>query len=135
MVGATKRRTDILIFLNGLPLVVLELKGPEAKSANILSAYHQIQTYKSDIPVLFRTNLMSVLSDGFAARYGTLSADFDRHMAWRTVDGETLVDPHSLVAWETLVRGLLRRDVLLDLLRYFTVFENDGRTVTKKTTA
>ena len=132
VVGATKRRTDILIFLNGLPLVVLELKGPESKSADIISAYNQIQTYKSDIPALFRTNLMSVLSDGFAARYGTLSADFDRHMAWRTVDGETLVDPKSLVAWETLVRGLLRRDVLLDLLRYFTVFENDGRTVTKK---
>jgi type I restriction enzyme R subunit len=132
VVGANKRRTDILIFLNGLPLVVMELKGPEAKNADIVSAYNQIQTYKADIPALFRTNLMSVLSDGFAARYGTLSADFDRHMAWRTVDGEDLVDPKSLVAWETLVRGLLRRDVLLDLLRYFTVFENDGRTVIKK---
>ena len=132
VVGANKRRTDILIFLNGLPLVVMELKGPEAKNADIVSAYNQIQTYKVDIPALFRTNLMSVLSDGFAARYGTLSADFDRHMAWRTVDGEDLVDPKSLVAWETLVRGLLRRDVLLDLLRYFTVFENDGRTVIKK---
>ena len=133
VVGANKRRTDILIFLNGLPLVVMELKGPESKNANIVSAYNQIQTYKADIPALFRTNLMSVLSDGFAARYGTLSADFDRHMAWRTVDGEELVNPKSLVAWETLVRGLLRRDVLLDLLRYFTVFENDGRTVIKKT--
>ena len=133
VVGANKRRTDILIFLNGLPLVVLELKGPESKNADIVSAYNQIQTYKADIPALFRTNLMCVLSDGFAARYGTLSADFDRHMAWRTVDGESLADPKSLVAWETLVRGLLRRDVLLDLLRYFTVFENDGRSVIKKT--
>ena len=133
IVGASKRRTDILIFLNGLPLVVMELKGPEAKNADIVSAYHQIQTYKADIPALFRTNLINVVSDGFAARYGTISADLDRHMAWRTVDGETLVDPKSLVAWETLVRGLLRRDVLLDLLRYFTVFENDGRSVIKKT--
>jgi type I restriction enzyme R subunit len=133
VVGANKRRTDVLIFLNGLPLVVMELKGPESKNADIVSAYNQIQTYKADIPALFRTNLMSVLSDGFAARYGTLSADFDRHMAWRTVDGESLADPKSLVAWETLVRGLLRRDVLLDLLRYFTVFENDGRSVIKKT--
>jgi type I restriction enzyme R subunit len=132
VVGANKRRTDVLIFLNGLPLVVMELKGPESKNADIVSAYNQIQTYKTDIPALFRTNLMSVLSDGFAARYGTLSADFDRHMAWRTVDGESLADPKSLVAWETLVRGLLRRDVLLDLLRYFTVFENDGRSVIKK---
>jgi type I restriction enzyme R subunit len=132
VVGANKRRTDVLIFLNGLPLVVMELKGPEAKNADIVSAFNQIQTYKADIPALFRTNLMSVLSDGFAARYGTMSADFDRHMGWRTVDGEELVDLKSLVAWETLVRGLLRRDVLLDLLRYFTVFENDGRTVIKK---
>ena len=133
VVGANKRRTDILIFLNGLPLVVMELKGPEAKNADIVSAYNQIETYKSDIPTLFRTNLISVLSDGFAARYGTISADFDRHMAWRTVDGVNLVDPKSAIAWETLVRGLLRRDVLLDLLRYFTVFENDGRSVIKKT--
>jgi len=133
VVGANKRRTDILIFLNGLPLVVMELKGPESPNADILSAYNQIQTYKSDIPALFRTNLLSVLSDGFVARYGTISADFDRHMAWRTVDGDDLVDPKSLVAWETLVRGLLRRDVLLDLLRYFTVFENDGRAIIKKT--
>ena len=133
VVGANKRRTDILIFLNGLPLVVMELKGPESKNADIVSAYNQIQTYKADIPALFRTNLMSVLSDGFAARYGTLSADFDRHMAWRTVDGHELVDPKSAIAWETLVRGLLRRDVLLDLLRYFTVFENDGRSIVKKT--
>lgn len=133
VVGANKRRTDVLIFLNGMPLVVMELKGPESKNSDIVSAYNQIQTYKSDIPALFRTNLMSVLSDGFAARYGTMSADFDRHMAWRTVDGEDLVDPKSLVAWETLVRGLLRRDVLLDLLRHFTVFENDGRSVIKKT--
>jgi type I restriction enzyme R subunit len=133
VVGANKRRTDILIFLNGLPLVVMELKGPESKNADIVSAYNQIQTYKADIPALFRTNLMSVLSDGFAARYGTISADLDRHMAWRTVDGETLEGPNSLVAWETLVRGLLRKDVLLDLLRFFTVFENDGRLVIKKT--
>jgi len=132
VVGASRRRPDVIIFLNGLPLVVIELKGPEAANADIRSAYNQIQTYKAEIPALFRSNLLSVVSDGFAARYGTISADFDRFMAWRTVDGETLVDPHSALAWETLVKGLLRRDVLLDLLRYFTVFENDGRTVIKK---
>jgi type I restriction enzyme R subunit len=133
VVGANKRRPDIVIFLNGLPLVVIELKGPESASADIQSAYNQIQTYKGDIPALFRSNLLAVVSDGFAARYGTISADFDRYMAWRRVDGETLVDPKSALAWETLVQGLLRRDVLLDLLRYFTVFENDGRSIIKKT--
>jgi len=132
VVGASRRRPDVVIFLNGLPLVVIELKGPEAANADIRSAFNQIQTYKAEIPAIFRSNLLSVVSDGFAARYGTISADFDRFMAWRTVDGETLVDPHSALAWETLVKGLLRRDVLLDLLRYFTVFENDGRTVIKK---
>jgi type I restriction enzyme R subunit len=132
VVGVNKRRPDVILFLNGMPLVVMELKGPEAANADIKSAYNQIQTYKAELPALFRTNLLAVLSDGFAARYGTISADFDRYMAWRTVDGETLVDPKSLVAWETLVKGLLRRDVLLDLLRYFTVFENDGRSVIKK---
>jgi type I restriction enzyme R subunit len=133
VVGANKRRPDVLIFLNGLPIVVIELKGPESASADIQSAYNQIQTYKADVPAVFRSNLIAVVSDGFAARYGTISADFDRFMAWRTVDGETLVDPKSALAWETLVQGLLRRDVLLDLLRYFTVFENDGRSVIKKT--
>ena len=133
VVGSSKRRPDVLIFLNGLPLVVIELKGPEAANADIRAAFYQIQTYQKEIPALFRSNLISVVSDGFTARYGTLSADFDRFMSWRTVDGMALVDPKSALAWETLVRGLLRRDVLLDLLRYFTVFENDGRSVIKKT--
>jgi len=133
VVGASKRRPDVVLFLNGIPLVVIELKGPEAANADISSAYNQIQTYKTDIPALFRSNLISVLSDGFAARYGTISADLDRFMSWRTVDGVTLVDPKSELAWETLVKGLLKPDVLLDLLRYFTVYENDGRTVIKKT--
>jgi type I restriction enzyme, R subunit len=132
VVGASKRRPDVLLFLNGLPLVLIELKGPEAGNADIRSAYHQIQTYKAEVPALFRANLLSVVSDGFAARYGTLSADFDRFMAWRTVDGVALVDPNSELAWETLAKGLLRRDVLLDLLRHFTVFENDGRGLVKK---
>jgi type I restriction enzyme R subunit len=135
LAGANRRRTDILIFLNGLPLVVMELKGPESKNADIVSAYNQIQTYKADVPALFRTNLLNVLSDGWVARYGTLSADFNRHMAWRTEDGKKLVDPKSTQAWETLVRGLMRRDVLLDMLRFFTVYENDGRQVIKKTAA
>lgn len=133
VVGASKRRPDVLIFLNGMPLVVIELKGPEAANADIRSAFNQIQTYQNEVPALFRSNLLSVVSDGFTARYGTISADFDRFMSWRTVDGVALVDPKSALAWETLVKGLLRRDVLLDLLRYFTVFENDGRSVIKKT--
>ena len=132
VVGANTRRPDIVIFLNGLPVVVVELKAPESPNADIRSAYNQLQTYKNDIPALFHTNILCVASDGFAARFGTISADFDRFMTWRTVDGENLVNPTSALAVETLLRGLLRPDVLTEMLRAFLVFEDDGRNVIKK---
>ncbi len=132
VVGSSKRRPDLVLFLNGLPVVVIELKAAETETATTQSAYNQIQTYKKDIPALFRTNLLAVISDGFSARYGTLSADYDRFMAWRTVDGETLVPPTGALAIETLIRGLLRPEVLLNMLRHFTVFEDDGATTIKK---
>ena len=132
VVGVNNRRPDIVIFLNGLPVVVIELKAPESANADIRSAYNQLQTYKNDIPALFHTNLLCVASDGFSARFGTISADFDRFMTWRTVDGETLADAKSELAVETLLKGLLRPDVLCEMLRAFTVFENDGRNVIKK---
>lgn len=132
VVGSSNRRPDIVIFLNGLPVVVIELKAPESANADIRSAYNQLQTYKRDIPALFHSNLLCVASDGFSARFGTISADFDRFMTWRTVDGEKLVSPQSELAVETLLKGLLRPDVLCEMLRAFTVFENDGRNVIKK---
>ena len=132
VVGSSNRRPDIVIFLNGLPLVVIELKAPESANADIRSAYNQLQTYKRDIPALFHSNLLCVASDGFSARFGTISADFDRFMTWRTVDGENLVSPKSELAVETLLKGLLRPDVLCEMLRAFTVFENDGLNVIKK---
>jgi type I restriction enzyme R subunit len=132
IVGSSNRRPDIVIFLNGLPVVVIELKAPESANADIRSAYNQLQTYKRDIPALFHSNLLCVASDGFSARFGTISADFDRFMTWRTVDGENLVSPKSELAVETLLKGLLRPDVLCEMLRAFTVFENDGRDVIKK---
>lgn len=132
VVGSSNRRPDIVIFLNGLPVVVIELKAPESANADIRSAYNQLQTYKRDIPALFHSNLLCVASDGFSARFGTISADFDRFMTWRTVDGENLVSPKSELAVETLLKGLLRPDVLCEMLRAFTVFENDGLNVIKK---
>ena len=132
VVGSSNRRPDIVIFLNGLPVVVMELKAPESANADIRSAYNQLQTYKRDIPALFHSNLLCVASDGFSARFGTISADFDRFMTWRTVDGENLVSPKSELAVETLLKGLLRPDVLCEMLRAFTVFENVGRDVIKK---
>ncbi len=130
VVGVSVRRPDIVVFLNGMPLVILELKGTEG--ADIEAAFNQIQTYKSDIPDLFRTSLLNVISDGFNARYGSLSAGLDRFMAWRTIDGQTLIPPHSEMAITTLARGLLNRSTLLDMLRWYVVFEDEGKGPIKK---
>jgi len=130
VVGKTPRIPDVVVFLNGLPLVVIELKGTEGQ--DIEAAFNQIETYKTDIPDLFRTSLINVISDGFTARYGSLSAGLDRYMTWRTVDGETKVPAGSQLALETLAKGLLNPGVLLDLLRWFVVFEDEGRGPIKK---
>jgi type I restriction enzyme R subunit len=130
VVGKTPRIPDVVVFLNGMPLVVIELKGTEGK--DIEAAFNQIETYKADIPDLFRTTLLNVISDGFTARYGSLSANMDRYMTWRTLDGETLVPAGSDLALETLAKGLLNRQVLLDLLRWFVVFEDEGNGPIKK---
>lgn len=128
--GKTARIPDVVLFLNGLPLVVVELKGTEG--ADVEAAFNQVETYKSDIPDLFRTTLLNVISDGLNARYGSLSAGLDRYMAWRTVDGVTMEPAQSALALQTLTRGLLRPDVLLDMLRWFVVFEDEGKGPIKK---
>ena len=128
--GTNSRIPDVVLFLNGLPLVIVELKGAEGE--DIEAAYRQIDTYKHDIPDLFRTSLLSVISDGLHARYGSLSAGFDRFMRWRTVDGETLEQESSTLALQTLTHGLLAPRNLLAMLRWFTVFEDDGRGAIKK---
>ncbi len=130
VVGRSSRIPDVVLFLNGMPLVVIELKGTEGR--DIEAAFNQIETYKVDIPDLFRTNLLNVISDGFTARHGSLSASLDRFMTWRTQDGETLVPAGTELALETLARGLLNRQTLLDLLRWCVVFEDEGRGPIKK---
>lgn len=130
IVGRTERIPDVILYLNGLPLVPIELKGLEGK--DVSAAFQQIETYKADIPELFRTALFSVISDGWNARYGTISADLDRFMRWRTVDGKTLVDDKSGLGLEVLTHGLLAPGALLSMLRWFTVFEDDGRGPIKK---
>ncbi len=130
IVGRNPRIPDIVLYLNGLPLVVVELKGTEG--ADLEAAFNQIETYKRDIPNLFRTVAFSVISDGMNARYGTQSAELDRFMRWRTVDGEVLVPETAGLALGTLTDGLLNRRTLLDMLRWFTVFEDDGKGAIKK---
>ena len=128
--GRNPRIPDVVIFLNGMPLVVVELKGNEGD--DIEAAFNQIETYKRDIPVLFRTALFCVIADGVRARYGTISAGLDRFMRWRMVDGETLDAEISARELETLCDGLLTPAVLLDVLHWFTVFEDEGRGAIKK---
>ena len=125
------RRPDIILFVNGLPLVLIELKNPADLNADVWKAFEQIQTYKEQIPEVFQTNEVLVISDGTEALLGSLSADAERFMAWRTIDGLTLDPLGEFNELQTLVRGVLAPQYLLDYLRYFVLFEDDGGIVKK----
>ena len=125
------RRPDIILFVNGLPLVLLELKNPADVNADLVKAFDQIQTYKEQIPDVFKYNEILVISDGSEARMGSLSADIERFARWRTIDGVTVDPLGEFNELETLVRGVLQPAMLLDYLRYFVLFEDDGRLVKK----
>jgi len=125
------RRPDIILFINGLPLVLIELKNPADLNADIWKAYDQIQTYKAQIADVFTFNELLVISDGTEARMGSLSANAERFMQWRTIDGVALDPLGKFQELETLVRGVLAPAYLLDYLRYFVLFEDDGTLVKK----
>jgi type I restriction enzyme R subunit len=125
------RRPDIILFVNGLPLVLLELKNPADETADIWKAFDQIQTYKEQIPDVFEYNELLVISDGSDARFGSLSANAERFMQWRTIDGVNLDPLGQFDELETLIRGLLAPTILLDYLRFFVLFEDDGSLVKK----
>ena len=119
------RRPDLVIFINGLPLVVIELKNAVDEKANLRAAYNQLQTYKREIPSLFTYNALLVISDGLSARAGSLTADFNRFSAWKTPTDEnsTVAERSRSNELEILTDGLLNKQTLLDLIRHFTVFE------------
>jgi type I restriction enzyme R subunit len=125
------RRPDILLFINGLPIVLIELKNPADEQADIWKAFDQIQTYKEQIPDVFLYNEILVISDGTEARMGSLSADAERFMQWRTIDGVTIDPLGQFNELETLIRGVLAPTLLLDYLRYFILFEDDGGLIKK----
>jgi len=121
--GQNHRRPDLVIFINGLPLGVIELKNAADEDATIWSAWHQIQTYKHEIPSLFHFNEVLVVSDGLQARIGSLTASQEWFKVWRTIAGEETTN--SILELEVLVRGVFDRKRFLTLLRHFIVFEED----------
>lgn len=121
------RRPDIVLFVNGLPLGVIELKNPGDENATLDGAYNQFQTYKAQIPSLFRTNAVLVISDGISARIGSLTADRERFMPWRTIENAKLA-PKAMPELEILLNGVFDKRRFLDLVKDFIVF---GQTETK----
>ena len=120
--GKYKRRPDLILYINGIPLVVIELKNATDANATIQGAYNQIQTYQDQIPQLFTYNAFCVVSDGLEAKAGTLSADFSRYMTWKTKTGDTEAHRHE-PQLNVLIQDLLNPVTLLDMVRHFIVFE------------
>jgi type I restriction enzyme, R subunit len=124
--GTINKRPDLILFVNGLPLVVIELKNPVDENATVLTAFKQLQTYRQAIPSLFTYNGFLVLSDGLEAKAGTISADYSRFMAWKSSDGKVEASP-LIGQLETLIRGMLGKRNLLDIIRHFIVFEKSKK--------
>ncbi|MFZ5430332.1 MAG: type I restriction endonuclease subunit R [Bacteroidota bacterium] len=132
--GNQNKRPDIILFVNGLPLVVIELKNAVDENANLKSAFNQLQTYKQSIPSLFTYNSLLIISDGWDARCGTITSDYGRFMTWKTKDGQTSAD-HLQPQMEVMFHGMLNKHTLLDLIRQFIVFEKSDSKTLKKVAA
>ncbi|APG06965.1 DEAD/DEAH box helicase [Bradyrhizobium japonicum] len=124
------RRPDVVVFVNGLPLGVIELKNPGDENATLDGAFNQLQTYKAQITSLFRTNVALVVSDGIAARIGSLTADRERYMPWRTVTGDDLA-AKGTPELETVLKGVFERRRFLALIKDFIIFGDTGSDVAK----
>jgi len=120
-----ERRPDVVLFINGLPVAVMELKNAATENATVWSAFNQLQTYKMQIPSLFSFNEAMVISDGVQARIGTLTADREWFMPWRTIEGEELADTR-LPQLQVVIEGVFEKQRFLDLIRHFIVFEDVG---------
>jgi len=125
------RRPDLLIFINGIPLAVLELKNPDNEDTDIWQAFGQIQTYKEQIPDLFTYNIANVVSDGYTARVGSLTANTEWYMPWRVIHHED-DRPELQFEMETVIKGFFNRKLFLDYIRHFILFEQDGDHLIKK---
>ncbi|CEE00298.1 type I site-specific deoxyribonuclease [Caldibacillus thermoamylovorans] len=121
------RRPDVLIFVNGLPLVVIELKSTTDENVGIEQAYNQIQTYKQDIPSLFYYNAFCILSDGINAKTGTITSNEERFMNWRSVDGVNVASL-DVPQYEVMIRGMLEKSRFLDIIQNFILFQESKET-------
>jgi type I restriction enzyme R subunit len=129
------KRPDIVLFVNGLPLVVIELKNAIDENADVKAAFNQLQTYKQLIPSLFTYNAFLIVSDGWFAKGGTLSSDYSRFMEWKTADGVNIVDTQTQPEMEPMIKGLLNKKTLLDVVRHFIVYEKTKEKTIKKIAA
>jgi len=124
--NGNNKRLDVVIFVNGIPLVAMELKNPADEVATMQSAFRQIETYKTIIPAFFTYNAFVVISDGLEAKAGSVSSDFSRFMTWKSSDG--LAEASHLVSqMETLIQGMLDKETLIDFIRHFIVFEKSKK--------
>ena len=128
--AGTNKRPDVILFINGLPLVVIELKNAATEDADIKAAFNQLQTYKQAIPSLFHYNALLIASDGWEAVYGSLTSPRQFFLPWKSIDGRLVAD-ESIPQMEVLAKGLLNRRVLLDLVRHFTIFHSDKEEIKK----
>ncbi|WP_259176799.1 type I restriction endonuclease subunit R [Mycetocola sp. BIGb0189] len=124
------RRPDVLVFVNGIPLALLELKNPTAEHATLKSAWNQVQTYRKDIPSVFLANAVTVISDGTSAAMSSYSGAFEHYAPWKTMDGRSVITDRP--ALEVLIKGVFDKARFLDLLRNFVVFSREA--VTDKAT-
>lgn len=128
--GNQNKRPDVILFVNGLPLVVIELKNASDENADVHAAFNQLQTYKKTIPSLFQYNGLLLVSDGWDALYGSLTAPKQFFLPWKSIDGKLVADP-DMPQMEVMAKGLLKKEVLLDLIRHFTIFHSNKEKLSK----
>ena len=128
--GSVNKRPDIILFVNGLPLVVIELKNAVDENATIKTAFNQLQTYKQTIPSLFHYNALLIVSDGWDALYGSLSAPKQFFVPWKSIDGNVVAD-ENMPQMEVMAKGMLNKKVILDLIRHYIVFHQNKDQITK----
>ena len=129
--GNQNKRPDIILFINGLPLVVMELKNAVSELADLNSAFNQIKTYQQAIPSLFTFNALNIISDGWSAAYGTISSSFKYYKPWKSIDSINIENSHDL-QMEFLIKGLCNKNTLLNAIQNFIVYEKTEKVTIKK---